>query len=401
MQGEVVARRVEVVRPSIRQEVECESWDYAEADTQHLTHGIHRYSGKFIPQIASRAIRILTEPGELVLDPYCGSGTTLVEAALLGRAALGIDLNPLAVLIARSKVTPVTARELEELNRCFANLIAAIADTEGGSLFEPSATDKRLVSEARRDPRRHDPWFRKWFQGDVLDDLLVIDHAIDQLKDPTLRTVARVAFSDILRRSSKAHSGYPNVMFDKSAPKKERPGKAFQRALENICRMIQTLSGAGVDWTKVSVREGNATSTGLEDDSVDAIVTHPPYVGSIPYAEYGLLSLKWLGVDPKGLDRALTGGRRQTADVVQRFRNDYGLMFQEAFRVLRPGRHLFVMVGNPVVKGSVVDLTHMTQALATEAGFGMVVATSRKGINRRANKMGEEALLFFQKAPRG
>ncbi len=397
MQGEVLAQRVEAMRPSILHEVEREEWDYAEADTQHLTHGIHRYSGKFIPQIASRAIQILTQPGELVLDPYCGSGTTLVEAALVGRAALGLDLNPLAVLIAGCKVTPISVRDLADLCKSFAQLVAAIVDREG-SLFEPSAAHSKLITEARDDARRQDPWFRKWFQEDVLDDLLVIDHSIGNLEDPRLRTVARVAFSDILRRSSNAHQGYPNVMFDKRSRKKERPGKAFQRVLESICEMVQTLASAPVDWSKVSVREGNATSTGLEDDSVDAIVTHPPYVGSIPYAEYGVLSLKWLGADPKKLDRVLTGGRRQSPDVVQRFRHDYALMFQEAFRVLRPGRHFFVMVGNPVVKGSVVDLAHMTRALAVEAGFRMVAATSRKGINRRANKMGEEALLFFQKA---
>ncbi len=397
MQGDVLAQQVEAMQPSILHEVEREAWDYAEADTQHLTHGIHRYSGKFIPQIASRAIQILTEPGGLVLDPYCGSGTTLVEAALLGRAALGLDLNPLAVLIAACKVTPIGVRELEELRKSFAHLVAAIADREG-SLFEPSPVHNKLISEAQDDDRRQDPWFRKWFQEGVLDDLLVIDHAIGHVDDPRLRTVARVAFSDILRRSSNAHQGYPNVMFDKSARKKERPGKAFQRALEGICEMVQTLTSAPADWAKVAVREGNAKATGLEDGSVDAIVTHPPYVGSIPYAEYGALSLKWLGVDPKNLDRVLTGGRRQSPDVVQRYRHDYALMLQEAFRVLRPGRHLFVMVGNPVVKGSVVDLADMTRALAAEAGFRMVAATMRKGVNRRANKMGEEALLFFQKA---
>ena len=65
-----------------------EPWEYADADTQRYTHNVHRYSGKFIPQVASRAISLLTRPGELVVDPYCGSGTTLLEAALLQRKAI-------------------------------------------------------------------------------------------------------------------------------------------------------------------------------------------------------------------------------------------------------------------------------------------------------------------------
>src|SRR5580658_9993158 len=89
-----------------------DSWEYSEAETQLFTHNIHRYSGKFIPQIASRAISLLTSPGEFVVDPYCGSGTTLLESVLLGRRALGIDLSPLAVLIARTKVTPVPVKDI-------------------------------------------------------------------------------------------------------------------------------------------------------------------------------------------------------------------------------------------------------------------------------------------------
>jgi len=108
-----------------------EPWEYTEADTQHLTHNIHRYSGKFIPQIAGRVIGLVTQPGELVVDPYCGSGTTLVEAALLRRRALGLDLNPLAVLIARVKITPVARKELDALRR---HLEGALSERTNDSL---------------------------------------------------------------------------------------------------------------------------------------------------------------------------------------------------------------------------------------------------------------------------
>ena len=136
----------------------------------------------------------------------------------------------------------------------------------------------------------------------------------------------------------------------------------------------------------------------LEDCSVDAVISHPPYIGSVPYAEYGLLSLKWLGADPKALDRELTGGRRQSSDVVSRFRDGYGLMLREASRVLRPSRHVFLMVGNPVVKGEKIDLAKMSIELAGANGLRLVASTVRTGGNRRANKMGEEYLLFFQKS---
>jgi len=370
-------------------------WEYANADTQHLTHNIHRYSGKFIPQIARRAIELLTAPGELVVDPYCGSGTTVLEAALSGRRAVGFDLNPLAILIARVKTTAVPTAQLERLcHRLKADL--STIDLQQGALFQ-ALSFGALNADVQDDPRLSDPWFTKWFEQPILYDLVRIDRVISQIKDTQLRDVARVSFSDILRKSSRAHSGYPNVMFDRNAPERERPIRPFQRALERVCGMVARLSSVSCSWPETRVELADATALPLADCSVDAIVSHPPYIGSIPYAEYGLLSLKWLGADPKDLDQRLTGGRRQSSDVTERFQRDYGRMLSEAARVLKPGRHLFVMLGNPVVKGEKVDLASMTLDLGRELGLELVVRAEREGVNRRANKMGVEHLLFLSK----
>ncbi|MFY0570631.1 DNA methyltransferase [Archangium lansingense] len=358
-----------------------ESWEYADADTRHLTHNIHRYSGKFIPQIAARAISLLTQPGERVVDPYCGSGTTLLESALLGRRATGVDLNPLAVLIARTKTTRIPKAKLEGLVRTLHKALTAAS-----------------ASKVEKDPRFTHDWYRKWFQPHVLRELLEIDLAIREVDDEALRDVARVAFSDILRRNSNAHSGYPNVMFDKNAPEKDSPIQPFLKALERIADMVASLSTVSASWSDVEVVHGSATALPMGEATVDAVVSHPPYIGSIPYAEYGALSLQWLGSDSRQLDRELTGGRRQSAYVVQRFEDGYGQMLKEAARVLKPGRHAFLMVGNPVVRGEVVDLAEMTLRLARDAGLDLVVRTDRQGVNRRANKMGAEHLLFFRKA---
>lgn len=370
--------------------VAANSWEYLDSDTQHLTHGIHRYSGKFIPQIAERAISLLTSPGELVIDPYCGSGTTLVEAAMLNRRALGVDLNPLAVLIARTKTRPVSSDRLERLQR---DLRAALGGgSPVGELFKTS-----LHERASNDARLGDEWYKKWFQPHVLQQLVAIHLAISDIEDQAERNVATIAFSEILRRSSNAHSGYPNVMFDKNAPEKPSPARAFFKALNRVAEMVASLESTPADWKNVNAIEANATAIPVETDSVDAVVTHPPYIGSIPYAEYGSLSLTWMGVDPKALDRELTGGRRQSKDVVDRFATGYASMLKESARILKPGRFAFLMVGNPVVKGELIDLSEMTVELATTAGLRLVSRTVREGVNRRANKMGAEHLLFFQK----
>jgi hypothetical protein len=131
---------------------------------------------------------------------------------------------------------------------------------------------------------------------------------------------------------------------------------------------------------------------------VDAVITHPPYIGSIPYAEYGLLSLMWLGYNPKDIDRGLTGGRRQSKNVVEQFRSEFHEMLEEVLRVLKPGGTLFMLLGNPVVKGKRIDLVEMARDLACTIGFQPIASHVRNGMNRRANLMNQEFLLFFKKS---
>ena len=371
-----------------------QSWEYADADTKYLTHNIHRYSSKFIPQIAARAISLLTQPGELVVDPYCGSGTTLLEAALLGRRCVGVDLNPLAVLIARVKTTPIPEAALDSLVCTLGNALTTNGIDSSLPLFQELAAQE--VAGTDQDPRFNCEWYRKWFQPHVLRELIEIDRAIRAINCQELRDLAHVAFSNILRRSSNAHSGYPNVMFDRNSPVKGSPVSPFLKALSRNAKMTASLSNVRASWSDVSVVKGDAASLPIASGTVDAVISHPPYVGSVPYAEYGALSLQWLGYEPKQLDRQLTGGRRQSRDVVQRFEAGYHQMLRETQRVLRPGRHAFLMVGNPKVRGEIVDLAQMTLDLACDTSLELVARTERQGINRRGNNMGREHLLFFR-----
>ena len=92
-----------------------DNWDFRDADTKEGTHVIHSYPAMMIPQVARGLIarlRALTPDAETLLDPFCGAGTALVEAARQGLAPWGNDLNPLALRIARARTTPIDEREL-------------------------------------------------------------------------------------------------------------------------------------------------------------------------------------------------------------------------------------------------------------------------------------------------
>ncbi len=385
---------------NIQSEIKKIDWDFTNAETQYLTHAVHRYSGKFIPQIAQAVIKLTTKTDDLVLDLFCGSGTTLLECALNKRKSIGVDLNPLAVLISKTKTTPIKASmldnfytEIEEYSRGFSKNESLNLD-----LFEETGQSSDEIEKAvTQDFRWQDNWFVKWFREEIRFELIALYRKIATYSCSECRNIGFTAFSDILRKSSNAHSSYPNVMFDKNKTPPPLPTPRFLERLKEIISAVKKLDDVlKPDYIPIVIRS-NANCLPLPDCSIDAVITHPPYIGSIPYAEYGILSLGWLGHDHKYIDKILTGGKRQSKDVVERFRNDFRMILAESWRVLRPGKTLFLMVGNPTVKGQRIDLCEMTKELALPIGFKLQGLHTRNGINRRANLMGLESLMFFQK----
>ena len=379
--------------PVLTEKIAEVNWEFAEEDTQYLTHNNHRYSGKFIPQIAKKVIELLTSENDVICDSYMGSGTTLLEAQLLKRHSVGIDLNPLAVLISKCKNLHFSDDAYNCLNNTLIPNLDVLIYPDQLPMF--SGLTGRTHAE---DWRLQDAWHKKWFQPDVLEKLVIIYEQIQLLQCPEAQLIATVSFSDVLRKFSNASTKYPNVMFDKNAPKKSLPYKSFLETLRrNIEGLIKLKTKQIPERFQPNIIEGTNLSIPLNDDSIDAIITHPPYIAAIPYAEYGSLSLGWLGYDVKGIDKKLTGSKRQSKDVVERFLANYSAFFIESFRILKKSKYMFIMVGNPTAHGKIVDLEKNSIELASEAGFTHIYTATRKGINRRGNKMGQEYLIFFQK----
>ncbi|HYA83037.1 MAG TPA: DNA methyltransferase [Candidatus Bathyarchaeia archaeon] len=108
-------------------------WELENANTKYYTHGYHPYSSKYIPQIPNRLISTFTERNDLILDPFVGSGTTLVESKVLGRDAIGVDINPLACLISRVKTTVISKTTVREIRNFLTLLQDDIAHVRGNT----------------------------------------------------------------------------------------------------------------------------------------------------------------------------------------------------------------------------------------------------------------------------
>lgn len=279
-------------------------------NTRYSAHGLHEYRGKFNPQVVRTIGNILgLDRGARVLDPFCGSGTTLLEGAHIGWDALGLDLNPLAVLIANAKITAFHA-DPDQLRAETGVLVSAIETACGA---QPTAPPTLPNIE----------YLSRWFTQPVLGDLSRIAATIDAVVAPELRPVFRTVLSDICREVSLQDPGDLRIRRRKVIPthfpvidiyssrlmtsveavlaarRAVQPEAAVQEALLADAR--EPLSGA------VQGRDGETMKP------FDAAITSPPYATALPYIDTQRLSLCLLGLlDESALrtaERALIGNR--------------------------------------------------------------------------------------------
>ena len=202
-------------------------WDFRDAKTNYLTHRIHPYPAKFIPQIPNALIQELSSVGDTVGDIFCGSGTTLVEALTLKRHAVGIDANPLACLIASTKTTSIDETESQTLQR-----LAARSREFGESIITGDSNDlfpgERFISSAWR------PDFNRlnfWFDEHVIEELAEVLSWCKALPSEASRNLALTSFSSIVVAVSKQDSDTRYVRRDKNIPQGDTM-RRFARTLE-------------------------------------------------------------------------------------------------------------------------------------------------------------------------
>ena len=163
-------------------------WDFTGADTKEYTHSFHIYPAMMIPQVAREILnRYKTKEMSVLFDPYCGTGTSLVEGSLVGLKCIGTDLNPLARLISKSKVTKVNINNIKSLFRDF---------------------EKYIISDNNIDlkkPNINNIDF--WFKEKQINDLLSIKYFIDEIKDEDEKDFFLVPFSETLREVSLTRNG--------------------------------------------------------------------------------------------------------------------------------------------------------------------------------------------------
>lgn len=339
-------------------------------DRVHV-HGFHAYPARMHPETAARLIRAFSPERATVLDPFCGSGTVLVEAMLAGRRAIGTDLNPLAIKLATLKTQVHDAARTERLV-ALAREAAAFADAR--RLARAGAT------------RRYPPEDVALFDPHVLLELdglrAGITHATEEA-GKGFREELQLVLSAILVKVSRKQgdtservgprrlaAGYPSRLFVRKAEELAARLTAFARALP-------------VPFPEARVSLDDATRlTTVRDATIDAIVTSPPYVATYDYLAHHAARLRWLDLDARGFERGELGARRRYAvlgprEAMDAWSRELGGLLRALARVLRPGAPLVLLMADSAVGRDALRADDIVASVAPGARFHPVARASQ------------------------
>lgn len=388
--------------------------DFHGANDFHPAHKIHSFPAKFPPQLPRTFIEALTKPGDVVLDPMMGSGTTLLEAYLLYRRAIGFDIDPLALRIAQVKTTPLDKHVVLEQARHVIKRAKAKLQKNSGVEICSNGHDKDTQD-----------FIDYWFLNSTRCELIALTQAICEIDDLAIREFLELALSaTIITKSGGvsmaldlAHTrphrakvvvdanGQMLVGEDKSAVKHRALVKTLRSALDEFQkRVIANLRGLvelGTERINPQINSGDSQFMPIRGASVDLIVTSPPYASNaIDYMRAHKFSLVWLGYSinslgdlrnhyiggettshfkftalPSGVERVV----RKVSDLdpkkglaLHRYYSEMTRSIGEMFRVLRPNRCAVLVVGNSILRNTDTEIPESLASIGRAIGFDVV-----------------------------
>jgi len=315
---------------------------------QYLTHWIYPYKGKFHPQMIRALLNIIElKEGDTVLDPFSGSGTTALEAQLLGINFIGIDISPLCVIQGRVKTESVYI--IDEIKKIKNEISANIVP----NLFQTNENYYNFLNKLSKNER-----VRNFY---ILARLLAV--------------------SDNSRRNRDfVNSFLRNV----------------DLMLASIEDYIQIKEQLNLKLGDIKIEVGDSRNIKLPDNSVDGIITSPPYSIALDYVQNDAHSLKDLGYDVLKMRDDFIGVRGNVKSRVDLYNEDMKKSYKEMYRVLKPNKYTVIVIGNATYQGQEVKTVEFTIRYMESLGFCLV-----KNINKIIfglyNVMKKENILIFKK----
>lgn len=368
---------------STRAQLEAIDWSFANRERAHAIEAIHPYPAKFIGEIPRALLRTLPCPkGTLVFDPFAGSGTTLLEAQRLGLPSVGVDLNPIACLIARVKTG---ARPID-----LTNLARAI-----------SASASLSRAKQAWDIPNVDHWFKTDIQGAIA----ALLNELRNVSDLESHDALRLALSSILVRVSNQDSDTRYAAVKKDIARAD-VFTGFVAAAEKLDKAL-----ASRDWDigPAKVIEANTLKVAPEQlgGRVGLVITSPPYPNAYEYWLYHKYRMWWLGFDPLAVKEQEIGARAHFFKRNHHTEEHFWDQMRDTFRLInyvlvKRGYACFV-IGRSKIHGKIIDNADIIQAVAAEFGFSAsarierTISSTRKSFNLSHANIKTETVLVLQR----
>ena len=387
---------------------------------------IHPFAARMAPEIAFEALDGLSK-NSLILDPMTGSGTVLRTISSMGYNGIGIDIDPLAVMMSKAWTTPILQRNF--INKA-EKVIAAAKKTESNMAILPWIDNDYKTLE----------FIRFWFAKKQIDALRKLSFVLWNEKGK-YAGLLKIALSKLIVTKSKGASLAADVSH--SRPHKVREVNDFDVFHEYsiACRRLAILMYEDPLIGEIKVSRGDARKLTIKENSIDAIITSPPYLNAIDYMRGHKLALVWLGYEIEKLSsirgtsvgaekapeatadielaKTITGGIKdldklpnRKINMIYRYALDMYDVIQEAYRVLKNGSRATYVIGNTIQNGIYIENTKIATHVAESFGLKLIKHSEREiPQNRRymppptkreestfKNRMKTEAVLTFQKA---
>ncbi len=379
------------------------TWDFKTANTKILTHCFHPYPAMMIPQIAGRLIEKFGRDAKILFDPYCGTGTSLVEANIRGINSIGTDINPLARLISKAKTTPIKKQILDLHLKDFNDYIFQykFGIRKNGNLVTPDFKNIEF-----------------WFTGEAVEKLAIVKEYIKNIEHPMVRQFFKVAFSETIRDCSLTRKGeFKLFRMSENQIRKFNPDvfgiieTKLARNRDGLLEFMNICKGNA----KTAVYDFNTVKeippNYLKENFVDIILTSPPYGDSrttVAYGQFSRLANQWMGyLQAHSLDSEMMGGRRRievfngnskalyeiilkisgkdenrVKDVIS-FYKDYKSSIDNISKIIKPGGYVCYVVGNRRVKGETIPTDIITADFYKQNNFEHIETIVRNIPNKR------------------
>jgi DNA modification methylase len=358
--------------------------------TKHV-HRLHPYLGKFIPQLVEVFLRKYFKKGDSILDPFMGSGTTLIEANILGMHSAGIEISQFNCLIADIKTknynTLLVEKEIQDI------------------LFKTQRYSNDLISKKPvKKYKINSEYLNKWLSDRALQEILFYREQIKNYKNKDIlkiilsratRSARLIPHYDLARPSKPVREKYYCIKHRRICEPINEAIKFINRYSWDTIRRIKEFEQLRTD-AHIKVIQGDSRDidfkrvNGYKGGKFDGIFTSPPYVGLIDYHDQHRYAYELFGFDDNGFKEIGPAARGRGRDAKEEYKNDIIAVFQNMNRFLKTGAKVFVVVN---------DKDNIYSNVALMCGYGIEKIFHRPVLMRteRDNTNFSESIYYFIK----